>query len=1335
MIDFLRIMEKNVKRGVRQIYPIFVVCKSSMLMIQGGDFKAVWLEDENRWSTDEQDLIRLVDNETKKYAESHDNFDGKTEILYMWNGDSGIIDKWHKYCKQQCRDNYHILDENLIFSNTETTKTDYASKRLPYPLEKGDHSAWDALVSKLYSPEERHKIEWTIGAIVSGDSKKIQKFLVFYGSAGTGKSTILNIIQQLFDGYYTTFDSKALGSSNNAFALEAFSSNPLVAIQHDGDLSRIEDNTRINSLVSHEYMTVNEKFKKAYTVRFNSFLLMGTNKPVRITDAKSGLIRRLIDVTPTGELYSPSEYKSLMKNVSFELGAIAYHCLEVYRSDPDIYDNYIPIAMMGASNDFYNYVLESYYVFKDQDNVTLKQAWEMYKNYCEDARVPYPMTQRVFKEELKNYFENFAEREILENGERVRSYYTGFKTNAFKKKAKEDPELYFVNMNCKKSVFDKDCSNFPAQYANDAGTPQQKWSNVTTTLADIDTSKLHYVKVPKNHIVIDFDIPDENGDKSSERNLVEASKFPPTYAEFSKSGKGVHLHYIYLGDPDKLSPIYADHIEVKVFRGNSSLRRCLTKCNNLPIATISSAGLLPLKEEKGDKMVNPEQVKSEKGLRSLIERNLRKEIMPNTKPSIDFIKKILDDAYASGLKYDVTDLRPAISAFATNSTHQALYCIKLVEQMKFSSEEPEDPIESVGPLAIYDIEVFPNVNFINWKEPEDLDINYVNSLPEKERVKYVVDKISHHIKPVNRMVNPTPEEIENLFSYRLIGHNCRRYDNHISYGILLGHKPPEVYKQSAHIVANMSDGYHSEAWNKSYTDTLDYPAKKQSLKKWEIEFGFHHQELGFDWNQPVQKTLWEIVAQYCDNDVLATEILWWLTQGDFTARKILAALANMTVNDTTNCLTTRIIFGTNKKPQGQFNYRFMGDETSITLSYNNRILDFDPFQLPMDRYTAFDKKLRPVFPGYEFDHGKSYYRGVEVGEGGRVYAEPGIYGHVKTFDVASMHPHSIIAEELFGPYTQTFKDLVDARIAIKHKDFERARTMLNGKLAPFLTDESVAKDLAQALKIAINSVYGLTAAKFENPFRDPRNIDNIVAKRGALFMINLQHEVQRRGFKVVHIKTDSIKIADPTPEIEQFVLGYGALYGYTFEVEDEFDRICLVNDAVYIARETNGNWTATGAQFAEPYVFKTLFSKEPIEFDDLCRTNSVSGDSALYLDFNENLPEGEHNYTFIGKVGQFCPMVEGAGGGILYRYKDDKYYAATGTKGYRWMESEMVRSMEKQDQINLDYWDHLVHDAIINIESYCFGDMTLDWFTSDRPMPEVKIVNGVPEYPTELPFN
>lgn len=263
---------------------------------------AVWREDLGLWSTEEQDVIDMVDQELYKFTEERRKTATDSLVTkYMWDSDSGSIDSWHKYCQKRMRDNFHPLDEKIIFGDTETTKTDYASKKLSYPLRECDISGYEKLISTLYTPEERHKIEWAIGSVIEGDSKYIQKFLVLYGSAGTGKSTILNIIQRLFEGYYSVFDAKALGSSSNSFALEAFKSNPMVAIQHDGDLSRIEDNTRLNSLVSHELMTVNEKFKSTYANKFNAFLFMGTNKPVKITDSKSGLLRRLIDVMPSGK--------------------------------------------------------------------------------------------------------------------------------------------------------------------------------------------------------------------------------------------------------------------------------------------------------------------------------------------------------------------------------------------------------------------------------------------------------------------------------------------------------------------------------------------------------------------------------------------------------------------------------------------------------------------------------------------------------------------------------------------------------------------------------------------------------------------------------------------------------------------------------------------------------------------------------------------------------------------------------------------------------------------------------------------------------------------------
>ncbi len=1294
MLDFLKVATRTGKRGVTEVYPKFIIKRSSDLMIRGGDFYAIWNEDVGLWSTDEQDAINLIDRELHNFAvENQQNGDSSLIVKYTWDAESGVIDSWHKYCQKQMRDNFHMLDEKLIFSNSDVNKQDYASKRLPYPLEDGKHDAWDKLISTLYSDEERHKIEWAIGSIVSGESKTLQKFMVLYGAAGTGKSTILNIIQQLFDGYYSVFDAKALGSSSNSFALEAFKTNPLVAIQHDGDLSKIEDNTRLNSLVSHELMTVNEKFKSTYSNRFKCFLFMGTNKPVRITDGKSGLIRRLIDVSPSGNKLSKKEYDSIMKKIEFELGAIANYCQEVYLEDPGYYDSYIPIAMLGASNDFYNFIIDSYHIFKREDSTTLKAAWEMYKNYCEEAKVPYPYSQRNFKEELKNYFREFKERFVSEDGSRLRSYYSGFRTEKFedeKEDKKEEPHTHLIKFDAAESIFDKVCADCPAQYATVKETPSKKWDEVTSKLSELDTSKIHYVKVPENHIVIDFDLKDENGSKSLERNIEAASKWPTTYAEISKGGNGVHLHYIYTGDATKLSRIYDDNIEIKVFTGKSSLRRKLTKCNDAQIATISSG--LPL---KGEKMVSKDIVQTEKGLRTTIKRCLNKEIHANTRCNVDFIYKILDEAYSSGLTYDVSDMKNAIFAFAANSTNQADYCIKLVGKMHFKSEEQSANFDGPGTeLIFYDVEVFPNLFLVNWKA-------------EGEG------------KPVVRMINPTPTEIEKLMQFRLVGFNCRRYDNHILYARLMGYTNEQLYNLSQKIVTGGANCFFGEAYNVSYTDVYDFAAKKQSLKKWEIELGIHHQELGLPWDQPVPEEMWTKVAEYCDNDVIATEAVFHHLKADFTARHILADVAGMTVNDTTNSLTTRIIFGKNRKPQDQFNYRNMGEVTAdasdVVITQDGTM--FKEFGDP--EYTLFDGKGRPIFPGYKYDHGKSTYRGEEVGEGGYVYAEPGMYGNIALLDIASMHPSSIIDEQLFGEeYTKRFQEIRDARIAIKHKDFDTAKNMLDGKLAKYLDDEGAAANLAQALKIAINSVYGLTAAGFDNPFRDPRNIDNLVAKRGALFMVNLKHEVQKRGYKVAHIKTDSIKIPDADAEIIQFVMDYGKMYGYNFEHEATYDRMCLVNNAVYIAKykggKHDGEWTATGTQFQIPYVFKTLFSGEPIEFEDMCETKSVK--SALYLDLNENLPDGEHNYQFIGRVGLFCPIKPGCNGGELLREGKDKegnikYDSAAGAKGYRWLEAETVKMLEKFDDIDKSYYNKLVDEAVETISTY--GDF--EWFVSEDP--------------------
>lgn len=1389
MLDFFRISCKK-RKDHYDVEPAFIVnLRTKDIMRRGGDFYAVWNEEEGLWSMSEQDVTDQVDRAIDEYVKKRKETQPNEEFVpqYMHDGDSKSINKFHYYIQNQMRDVWKPLDEKLIFSNQRAKKTDYVSKKLPYPLEEGDISAYDELVGTLYLPEERDKLEWAIGCIISGDSKKVQKFEVLYGDKGTGKSTVLNIIQYLFQidddrRFWAPFDAKNLGLSNSAFALESFKDNPLVSIQHDGDLSKIEDNTRLNSVVSHEMMEVNAKYSRLYKARFISFLFLGTNTPVKITDAKSGILRRLIDVHPSGNKVPKRRYNELIGQIKFELGAIAYHCLKRYKEmGEDYYDDYIPQEMMAATNDFYDFIDHNFDRLNKEGMITLNEAWALYKEYCEFAgcrQMPY----RIVRIELRNYFQKFEERTIID-GKPYRNVYSGFLSSKFGKNdisaAKRDLEETWLTLKKHdngESYFDRCFKDAFAQYSDGEGHPCRAWANVETRLFEIDPHKEHYVRLPEEAKVfsIDFDKRDKDGNKDLKENIKAASLWPKTYAEVSKSGGGLHLIYIYDGDDiDDISTIYDDNIEIKRVKDGAALRRKLTLCNDIPIAHISYG--LPKKGRKN--VISWEGYKDEQHLantiRKNIQNNLDKKVHADTASSIDMIKKILDDAYATGMHYDVSDLQPAVLKFAFKSTNQREGCLEDVAHMHFKSDE-------IKPPAIRDV------------KDDDLELYFFDCeiyRPDEETdneglflVCYKKDLAPRECAVA--LINPSPKEVEELFKLDLAGFNCKSYDNRMLWGRANRHLSNEgLYQLSQDIIVNRANPFQ-ESRNVSAIDIYEMTTEKMSLKKWEYALedeNVVHDEMSIPWDQPAPKELWPRIIEYCINDVCATEAVFHARYGDFMARKIQVALVKLLhgdeirvcLNDSTNDLSKRIIFGNNRNPQIEFNYRDMSkpvgsdryEEYLEKFGHDYRFRVFNAEGLPEYRdYIPGEVlpdgwSILPFFPGYTFENGVSTYLHETIGEGGRVYSVKGYYEWVWDGDIASQHPHSIIAEVLFGPrYTKVFADIVEARVAIKNKDFEKAGTLLDGALKPYLNEES-AKDLAQALKIVINSIYGLTKAGFKNEFRDPRNVDNIVAKRGALFMTLLKQEVEKRGFMVCHIKTDSIKIPHADENIKKFVVDFGKEYGYKFETEAVFSKFCLFNDAAYVGWDTvSESWSTKADQWKEkkqPYVFKTLFSHKPYEFKDFCEVMSVSK-GALYLDLNEDLGEEvderlvkekkklekmrekgtrqdyidaqetlveelekeaptHHNYTFVGRVGQFTPVVAGAGGGKLYRYDNGKYSAAAGSTGYRWLESSYVKKYGKEDQIDKSFYRKKVDKAREDI-----SDMTdYDFFVSDQNPPEV----------------
>ena len=1346
MFDFLRVVKEWDGKKQRYVYsPSFIVKPNIKdLMVRSKGLYGIYDESTGLWETDDTKAIAMIDQQVRDYAFKDAGDDAMSDevhgpiIKQISDTRNRLIESWHRFCEKDLKDHWVQLNQKVIFSNTEIKRSDYATLRLDYPLLEGPTPYYDKLCSVLYSPEEQEKWEWAVGCIIAGDQRKIQKMLVFYGEPGSGKSTIIGkiIADNIFGGYETGYAVKFEANNlagRDSFATDFLEHDSVLAYDDDAELGVITSKTTLNKIISHEPVRVNCKFKPPFVTKPNCLLIVGSNDPVQMSP-NSGMNRRLIDVRPTGNKLDPTVYDECIEHIPFEKGGIAYKCLQTYKHlGRHYYDGYVAEDMLSRTSPFQNFVTENYFALKD--GVSLANAYKMYMDYAEVCNFKNVLARYKFRDTLKLYFEKYEDMK-----------FSGFKPERIGIKPEvpqetEESHTGWLEFTSETSLFDIQFKDEPAQYANEDGNPSYKWANVKTTLKQLDTHKLHYVKVPVQHIVIDFDIKGSDGRKDFYKNLAAANAFPPTYAELSKSGSGIHLHYIYTGgDPEELSRIFGDNVEIKVFTGNASLRRMLTKCNNIPVAELNSG--LPLKEGGKKEMVDWDGYNNEKIIRTMIVRNLNKEYHKYTTPSINYIEEILSQAYASGVHYDFRgdgDLQGKVYTFAQHSTNNAAYCLEVFYRMHFCSKDVEEAERNAAesdlkserskmPIIFLDCEIKPSYKqakeegveipdyisedtpalfLVNWKFQDDAPWQF------DEKGKVIME--GHKTKNVVRMINPTPQEVESLFKYRIIGFYNRNYDNHMLYARSQGYSSEELYKLSERLISGDRRAKFGAAYNISETDVYDFASVKQGLKKWEIQFNYKHMEMNRPWDEPIPVKEWESIAAYCDNDVISTEMVFDFCHADFIAREILSALTgSQTLNNTTNQLTTKLI--ANGEPSIELYYTdFMtGNQYGPGEKFNLPILSLKEYE---EQCASMDwSKVEPVnsnhFPGYCFvldeKDGRvhNYYRGIDVGKGGYVYANPGMYSRAVTFDVASMHPHSIKELYLFGKQTQNYVDLMNARIFIKHKDYESAKKLFNGMLAPYLTNDRDAKTLSKALKLALNATYGQTSATYPNQLRDDRNVNNIVALRGALFMKTLQDNVEAMGYKVIHIKTDSIKIADPDEKITNYILNFGKDYGYDFEVEHSWKKICLVNDAVFIGMhgdddpESPGIWEATGAQFQIPYVFKSLFTHEEIEFDDMCKTLSVQKGS-LHLVFDNG------DDRFVGRVGRFTPMREY--GATLYRVDDGKQSAAAGTKGFKWLETETVEGQRLENYIDRSYFAALCDDAIATINK--FGDF--EEFVSD----------------------
>ena len=1244
-MDFLDVSVKKFTSNNRtvdyEVSPDFIFGDAKDLVVKGSKFYAYW--NGSFWDTKQKNLFYDIDSLLwRKARELEDGRPGlRIDVKEIRKASAGKFRLFADFCKA-CETSDISFNQKVLFADHKMQRRDYATTQLTYSPQEGDAVAFKELIGTLYLPKELDKILWFMGALFTNNMYKIEKFMYLYGSKGSGKGTVLKIFRMLFQEYCGTIDLKLLTSSDQ-FATGQIQEVPLL-IDEDTDISHIYNDTPLLKLTSHETISVNKKFKEPYDVKFIGLLITASNQRYKVRNVDSGITRRAIVVNPSGQKVSHTKYNQLMSQIKYELPYIANMAIQRFEElGFDYYDDYFDVDMAEQTDHIFDFMRTN--AIHMQHGITLKQISELYREYLEDMGWKTDGYKATIKREALRYFDTMLKDSHID-GMRVNNYFKGFRWNvAFPEGVVGTTEANdtvipddWLDFNYHNEVFNKLAAEYPAQLALRNGNPSDKWDNVVTTLSDIKTSKLHWVKVPLNHIIIDFDLKDEDGNKSLDLNVKAASKFPPTYAEVSKSGQGIHLHYIYDGNVNELNNLVDKHIEIKVYKGNASLRRIDKASNNLQPSHISSG--LPLKERKDKEMY--EHVKeityTEKTLRNFVKRQLgmiegKEPSHPNTKPTIDFIAHEIQKAFDMGLEYDLTDLKHDVFLRALRSTNNKEYCVAVFQKIPWSSirddegatEDKLTNFTKIYPkeeLVFFDIEVYPNLFVVVWKK--------------------------YHDDEFTKWINPTPDQIEYLLSFPIVGFNNRRYDNHILYARLLGCNNLELFRQSYRIVneKNAKSGMYAAAYELSYTDIYEYAQKKQSLKRWEVDLGIKHVEMEIPWDQPVPEELIPVVVDYCVNDVDATEKLFDAIYADYVAREILATIAKGSMNATNNQLTAKFIFGDDPRPQDKFNY----------------------------------VKLATIFPGYKYEFGKSYYRGFETGEGGFVYAEPGVYKNIALLDVESMHPNSLVNMNYFGPYTQRYADLLKVRVLLKHNKIDEVKQMFDGVLAPFLDNPEYLKPLVTALKIVINSVYGMTSAKFDNKFKHPDNIDNIVAKRGALFMVDLKFAIEEQGYQVCHIKTDSVKIPNADEKIIKFVEDFGAQekYRYRFEHEHTYKRMALINNAVYIAQLEDDKWSPTGAEYANTYLLKRVWTKEELVDKDFFITKQSKGH--IYL--------GDE---FVGKVGSIYASKTGAE--CMWTEDNENFKSITGTKGY------LFKQTDKFDieDVDFSFYDKIAVDSLKKI--------------------------------------
>jgi len=496
----------------------------------------------------------------------------------------------------------------------------------------------------------------------------------------------------------------------------------------------------------------------------------------------------------------------------------------------------------------------------------------------------------------------------------------------------------------------------------------------------------------------------------------------------------------------------------------------------------------------------------------------------------------------------------------------------------------------------YDIEVFEKMNLVGLLDEDEKGYVIVNA-PNLPSNAFEVDGVQIYLN-VGKVRDSANESLLSG-EYVYVGFNNKAYDNFLIEDILQNRPTNYIKLKSDSIIKKRPS---------QFIDFLNLDTKEQmqpgfSLKKFESMSGMAVEESSIPFDYKEDFTVEQIleVCKYNIQDLRATIDLYKTRDDYFNGKELLVkeyGTSKKSINYSNGSTAASYLMGRDKlesfEPDDPNIY---GVPTGVKLFLENA-LKVSPEISQLKTKAEREKAMRKEWTSLVMEaHGNVYtwgFGGLHSAKGRIETNKRGtkkiIYDVVDTngvqqWDSGSHFPNIMLRDNLLGPVTNKFRNLVTER----------------------LKNKALGNPLAGTQKIIINSVYGLLrlqSSKLYNPKSAIRvNVSGMVA------IYNLADKLDLVG-NVYQVNTDGIAFK-PYPDVTQ-----DKLYTIKKQWEDEFklqlevssfDRLIQRDVNNYIAVKPNGKLKLKGGAVGQANGVDVTKASKPTIIDHMLVEKLVYG--------------------------------------------------------------------------------------------------------------------------------